>query len=168
MLDTRTFKGHDMSYSGFECMHELFSQIWIESIEEVLRDNLRSDMGSDRLSGKHTAIETQSQVFHTVLILRFLRTFPLYLGAIYVANDEPLKLIQNAFDKFSYEEADEIIFRGLNAWIYQDEDIENACIEYALEISTVYYKARVILKMCWDYYQPILPVYYEAKKGGNK
>lgn len=154
---------------AFVCMHTLFSNDFIEILEEVLRDNLKADVGNDKLAGKHSAFETEDHVRKTIAILKFLRSFPQELSEILINEaDKELLLIQEAFDAFSYEAAETIITDGLRAWIYQEDDQDTACIEYVLRISTVYNQASLLLKMCSDYYEPISVVYYASKKGGQR
>jgi len=151
---------------AFGFVKEFFYRIDMKSIENVLRDNLKADMGNDNSSGKHSAFETNHQVGNTVTILQFLRTFPAQLSTINVNENEALKEIQNRFHQFDYEKADIIICDGLKAWIYQDEDQENACIEYAFRISKVYNEARELLEMCWDFCE--LQKNTIVQKGGAK
>lgn len=137
----------------FECMDDFFSRMELRYLENVLRDNLKADMGNDNASGKHSASETNHQVVHTASILQFLRALPAELSNVNTNDIEQLKTIQNRFHEFDYDSAYDVIFRGLGAWIFQDEDLENACIEYVLKIAKVYNEARELLEMCWEYYQ---------------
>lgn len=144
--------------SVFNCMDDLFSRVCIGEIEIILADNLKADIGNDKYSGKHSALETNHQVAITAHILKFLRSLPSELSSISLNDSEHLKSIQNEFDRFDYEHSDSIIMSGLKSWIYQDDDLLNACIEYAFEISSAYNQALSLLKICWTY--------YSDKKGG--
>jgi hypothetical protein len=141
--------------TAYRCMKDFFTAVDIISIEETLTDCLKGDMGNDKDSGKHNPMITGHQVGTVELILRFLRMLPVELSGIYIKDDKALKEIQDAFSAFDYENFDVIIFSGLKSWIYQDEDVDNSCISYALKISKAYSNVLDIIKKCWSYYKAV-------------
>lgn len=136
---------------------DVFSEIGISNIENDLRDILKADIGNDFGTGKHLHIDIGHKLRTITLVLAFLRKFPVLLRSLDPSDLPELNYIQKTFGEIDYDEVEEVFFGGLNQWIYQDDEIETACIDFIYRISGLYKSVINLLRLCNDFYLVLYP-----------
>ncbi|MBT2563923.1 hypothetical protein J7E50_20805 [Pedobacter sp. ISL-68] len=123
-----------------------FDMISLSDVNQLLTQMLSACTGPDPRLGKHKPITISNALYDVNNIIKlFTKTKPL-------ANDDAFQqYAQNqayqlqAVGHFDVEHLSELLYYGLNAYIFQEEDYEGASLNFSAEITAAY-------KMIFDWF----------------
>ncbi|MBO9675119.1 MAG: hypothetical protein J7577_16850 [Sphingobacteriaceae bacterium] len=116
-----------------------FDMIGLSDVNQLLTEMLSASTGPDPRSGKHKPITIANALYDVNHIIKILtKTKPL-------ANENTFKqYAQNqayqlqAVAHFDIENLAELLYYGLNAYIFQEEGYEGTSLNFSAEITTAY------------------------------
>ncbi|MFC1224563.1 hypothetical protein ACFE6N_12185 [Pedobacter sp. BG31] len=116
-----------------------FDMIGLSDVNQLLTEMLSACTGPDPRSGKHKPITIANTLYDVNNIIKLLSRAKL------LANESTFKqYAQNQADQllavghFDIEHLTELLYYGLNAYIFQEEDFEGASLNFSAEITAAY------------------------------
>ena len=126
-------------------MEAYFDIIGLSDVNQFLAEMLSAAIGPDPRSGKHKPITIANALDYVNNIIKVLtKTKPL-------ANEDTFQPYAinpgyhlQAVGQFDVEHLSELLYVGLNAYIFQEDDFEGATLKFSAEITAAY-------KMIYDW-----------------
>lgn len=122
-----------------------FDMIGLSDVNQFLTEMLSAAIGPDPRSGKHKPITIANALYDVNNLISLLTKTKL------LANEETFQqYTQNqayqlqAVGQFDVEHLSELLYVGLNAYIFQEDDFEGATLKFSAEITAAY-------KMIYDW-----------------
>ncbi|RBQ02869.1 hypothetical protein [Pedobacter miscanthi] len=126
-------------------MEAYFDMIGLSEVNQFLTEMLSAAIGPDPRSGKHKPITIANALYDVNNIISLLTKTKL------LANEETFQRDAiypgynlQAVGQFDVEHLSELLYVGLNAYIFQEDDFEGATLKFSAEITAAY-------KMVYDW-----------------
>ncbi|WP_145861281.1 hypothetical protein [Pedobacter suwonensis] len=122
-----------------------FDMVSLSDVNQFLTEMLSAAIGPDPRSGKHKPITIANALYDVNNIISLLNKTKL------LANEEIFQLYAinldynlQAVGQFDVAHLSELLYVGLNAYIFQEDDFEGATLKFSAEITAAY-------KMIYDW-----------------
>jgi len=116
-----------------------FDMISLSDVNQLLTEMLSACTGPDPRSGKHKPITIANALYDVNNIIKLLtKTKPLANESTFQQYAQKQAYQLHAVGHFDIEHLSELLYDGLNAYIFQEEDFEGASLNFSAEITAAY------------------------------
>jgi hypothetical protein len=125
----------------------------LSNVNQLLTEMLSSSIGPDPRSGKHTPISIANALYDVNNIIHLItKTKPLANEEAFQHYTKNLGYHLQAVGQFEVEQHTDLLYHGLNAYIFQEDDFEGATLNFSAEITAAYKMIYDWLSDCNDWY----------------